>query len=67
MNVMNTPEVGIPLKGCLVQESLGEEGALSSSHKMAFNAQGMGSLLHAWKNLDYSSYEFTEEKSISCT
>lgn len=40
VNIMNTPEVGIPLKGRVVQESLGEEGALFSSPNMGFNVRG---------------------------
>lgn len=41
MNVMNTFEVGILLKGCLVQEFLGEEGVFFLFYKMVFNVQGM--------------------------
>lgn len=53
INTVNTSEVGIPLKVCVVQESLGEEGALFSAHNTGFLMfEVMGCLLHAWKSLE---------------
>lgn len=46
---MDTPKGGIPLEGCVGQESLDGEGALFSSHNMAFNILGRGDSADTWK------------------
>lgn len=50
---MDTPKRGIPLEGRVGQESLDGEGALFSSHNMAFNVLVVGILPTLGSTLSY--------------